>query len=445
MWSAYRKAENFTYALPDSWCDWGQRPYVRCMGVNLVLKARMDELGVTQEEFAARMNDALAQITGRPGDVTDRTVRNLLSGSTRRPIGRTCAALEMVLGCSVEDLGFESPRSAAPREVDPLQRRTFMTSATGTAAAALASGLGSTKRIGRSDVARLEDKFAAIIDQDHKYGGLISIETRASALAGEALSLLQRGSTSQRVRSSLYAAAASFTSSALWAAIDGRRFNEAQRYLDRASTLAAMSGDAAIQFRIWSHAGSLYRHLGRPIDALAANDVARGLPITRRDPLFASLGHARHAAILGLTHDAVAVERAIGTARAAYGRADLGERRPTWMTAFFGQAEIESLALTAHLALGNYAQAEAHAHRGISLLRPHMVRSRAIATARLAHAQLGQGDLEPAVATAAGARIAHPRVARMLDDFGTKLRTVAPNSRAARSWDEQTADRKDLP
>lgn len=412
------------------------------MGVNLALKARMDELGVTQEEFAARMNHALGQITGRPGDVTDRTVRNLLSGRTRRPIGRTCAALEKVFGCPVEDLGFESPRSAAPRE-DPLRRRTFMTSATGTAAAAMAPGLIATKRVGQSDVARLEAKLAAIIDQDHRYGGLISIETRASALAGEALSLLQHGSTSQRVRSRLYATAASFTSSALWAAIDGRRFNEAQRYLDRASTLAVMSGDVTIQFRIWSHAGSLYRHLGRPIDALAANDVARGLSITRRDPLFASLGHARHAAILGLTHDAAAVERAIGQAQSAYGRADVGERRPAWMTAFFDQAEIESLALTAHLALGNYEQAEAHAHRGIARLRPHMVRSRAIATSRLAHAQLGQGECETAVVTASGVPVAHPRVARMLDDFGAKLRTAAPNSRAARTWDEQIDSRKD--
>ena len=69
------------------------------MGVNVILKGRMDELGLTQEEFAARMNDALAEIMGRPGDFSDRTVRNLLSGSTTRPIGRTCAALEKVFGC----------------------------------------------------------------------------------------------------------------------------------------------------------------------------------------------------------------------------------------------------------------------------------------------------------------------------------------------------------
>lgn len=334
------------------------------MGENVILKRRMVELGLTQDELARQMNDALEEITGRLGDVSARTVRNLVNGSTRRPIGRTCAALEKIFGCSVEDLGFASPRTAAPQE-DPVRRRTFMTSAAG---AAIAPELGASRRVGHGDVKRLEAKFAAIIAQDHQYGGRVSIETQASALADEALSLLQRGTASQRVRNSIYACAASFTSSALWAAIDGRRFDAALRYVDRASSLAVMSGDLTIQFRIWSHAGTLYRHLGRPVDALAANDVARNLPITRRDPLFASLGHARHAAIHGLTRDAVAVERTLGHAQAAFGRADAGIDRPAWMTAFFGQAEIESLALTAHLGLGNFAQAEAHAHRSIGLL-----------------------------------------------------------------------------
>ncbi len=420
------------------WCG-----YVRFMGANAILRRRMEELGLTQEELARRMNQALQEITGKPGDVSARTVRNLLGGKTKRPIGRNCAALERVFGCPTEDLGFSPPRTAAPQE-DPVRRRTFITSAAGTTAAVAAPALASPKRVGHSDVARLEAKFAAIVAQDHRYGGRVSIETQASALAGEALSLLQRGATSQRVRSSIYTCAASFTSSALWAAIDGRRFNEAQRYLDRASSLAAMSGDPAIQFRIWSHAGSLYRHLGRPIDALAANDVARTLPITRRDPLFASLGHARHAAIFGLTGDRIAVRRSIDKAQAAYGRAEPDIERPTWMTAFFDQAEIESLALTAHLGLGDYARAEAHAHRSIALLRPHMQRSRAIATARLAHAQLGQGDLEPAVSTAmtitSGASSSHPRVARMLNEFGDKLRSAALHSKAAETWDQYIHD-----
>jgi hypothetical protein len=68
------------------------------MGANGVFKSRMEELGLTQEELAGRMNAALAQITGRPGDVSDRTIRNLLNGTSRRPIGRRVPPWS---GCSV--------------------------------------------------------------------------------------------------------------------------------------------------------------------------------------------------------------------------------------------------------------------------------------------------------------------------------------------------------
>ncbi len=67
---------------------------------------------------------------------------------------------------------------------------------------------------------------------------------------------------------------------------------------------------------------------------------------------------------------------------------------------FYDQAELDSLALSAHLALGDYSTAEYHAHRCLSALRPHIVRSRAITTTRLAHAQLAQGDPDAATATA---------------------------------------------
>ncbi|MGP3926851.1 hypothetical protein [Streptomyces sp. 8N616] len=287
-------------------------------------------------------------------------------------------------------------------------------------------------------------KFSALIASDHRYGGQITIEAQASALAGEALALQARGGASQRVRGALYACAASFTSSAMWAAIDGRRFDEAQHYFDRASSLAAMSGDPAIQFRIWSHASSLYRHLGRPADALAANDVARNLPVTRRDPMFASLGHARHAAIYGLTGNATAVRRVLAHAQEALDRADPQEHRPVWLNAFYDQAELESLALAANLSLGNFEQAEAHAHRSLALLRPHMHRTRAITTARLAHAQLGQGDVEPAIATAmsipADVFTRHPRVTRMLGNFGIKLHAAAPSSSLTCTWDQYAHD-----
>ncbi|WP_306673268.1 hypothetical protein [Streptomyces sp. UH6] len=211
-----------------------------------------------------------------------------------------------------------------------------------------------------------------------------------------------------------------------------------------AQALAEMSGDQTIKFRIWSHAGTMYRHIGRPADALAANNVARSLHITRRDPLFASLGLARQGAIHGVAQDRSGARRAFGQAQEAMHRATPGEERPVWLLAFYDEAELNSLALSAHLSLGDYETAEAHAHRCLAGPRPHMHRSRSIATTRLAHAQLSQGDTDAATATAmsvpADAATQHPRVSRMLVEFGAALRAVAPGSLAAQTWTEHTRD-----
>ncbi|MGK4583498.1 XRE family transcriptional regulator [Kitasatospora sp. HPMI-4] len=407
------------------------------MGENVALRRHMDDLGLTQAELAHQVNIEIGRLTGKPGTVSERTVYNWLSGASRWPPAKIQAALKAVFGCTGPDLGFIHPGKARTAPGADVKRRQFIAVIGGTALAGTASATATPRRIGTGDIDRLNARFTDLIASDHRHGGRLSIETHATMLADEALALQQQGAASQRVRSALYGCAASFMSSALWAAIDGRRFDTALRHLERAANLAAMSGDSAIQFRIWSHAGSLYRHMGRPGDALNANDVARGLPIARRDPLFASLGHARHAAIHGLTGDTNAVRRSVGRAQDALDRADLNATRPVWLTAHYDQAELDSLALAANLSLGQHEDAEAHAHRSLALLRPHMQRSRAITSARLARAQLGQGDLEPAVATAMGIPgdlAVHPRVTGMLDQFGATLTTVAPGSEHTRLW-----------
>jgi tetratricopeptide (TPR) repeat protein/transcriptional regulator with XRE-family HTH domain len=421
---------------------------------NEKLKRRMREAGFTQAALADVVNAHL-YAAGLEGTVSERTVRYWLTGKTRCPYPRQREALEAVFDCPITELGFKprggSSRSARPE--DTVHRRRFIFASTGAALVAT-SAVGvsppvARPRVGSSDVEHLLKKFAVLVTNDHRHGGKPTIEAHATALAEEALALQTRGSASQRVRAALYGCAASFMSSAMWAATDGRRFDAAQRHFHQAAALATMSGDPAIQFRIWSHAGSLYRHLARPSEALAANHVARRLSITHRDPMFASLGHARHAAIHGLIGDRRAVRQALGHAQDALDRADPDQHRPMWLTAFYDQAELESLGLAAYLSLGNYEEAEAHAHRSLAQRRPEMHRSRAITTARLACAQLGQDESETAVATAtsipADKANQHPRVAGMLAEFGDALHTIAPSSQAARTWDQFVNDSRRNP
>lgn len=411
----------------------------------------MAEHGYSSNRLADTVNRAIAQLTGRSGGLDGSSVRDWKAGRVKWPKSATRKALEDVTGLSATALGFvargRTPSTPAPsQQEDPEMKRRALVggiAAAAAAAAAAAPGTAAPRRIGMSDVERLQQRFAEVIASDHRHGGQLGIEQRAAALADAALNLQNAGSATQRVRSSLYASAAAFRSSAMWAAIDSRRHDDAKGHMREAQILAEMSGDQAIKFRIWSHAGTMYRHMGRPADALAANDVARNLNITRRDPLFASLGLARQAAIQGTAQDRTGTCRAFGQAQNAMLRADPADYRPVWMLAFYDQAELDSLALSAYLALGDYPTAEFHAHRCLSALRSHMVRSRAIGTTRLAHAQLAQGAADAATATAmkvpADAATQHARVTRMLQEFGAALRATAPGSSAVQTWTEHAA------
>ncbi|MFE9609098.1 XRE family transcriptional regulator [Streptomyces sp. NPDC006012] len=417
---------------------------------NTVLEAWMKEHGYSSNGLAEAVNKAQERLTGRFGGHDGSSVRAWKAGRVRWPKSATRKALEDVTGLPATALGFvprgRTPATPSPPQEDPdVNRRTLVGGMTAAAVAAAVPGTAAPRRIGMSDVERLQRRFSEVIVSDVRHGGKLGIEQRAAALADEALNLQNAGGASQRVRSNLYACAASFRSSAMWAAIDGRRYDDAQRHMRVAQALAEMSGDQAIKFRIWSHAGSMYRHMGRPADALASNDVARGLHIARRDPLFACLGHARQAATYGLVGDAPAAQHALGRAQDALGRADRDAVRPVWMTAVRDGAEFETLALAAHLRLGNFAQAETHAHRSLTLLRPLMLRDRAINTARLAVAQLGQGEVDSAVATAMKipAEIAaHARVTQTLQQFGDALRATAPSSPSVQTWADHTASRR---
>ncbi|MFF0386895.1 XRE family transcriptional regulator [Streptomyces sp. NPDC004286] len=415
---------------------------------NTALEAWMKEHGHSANSLADKVNETVERMRGRPSGFDGSSVRDWKSGRVTWPNSTTRAALEAVTGLSATRLGFvprgqAQPSPASPQEDPDMKRRTLVGGIAATATAAVAPGAVAQRRIGMTDVERLQKRFAEVIASDHRHGGQPGIEQRATELAEEALNLQSAGSATQRVRSNLYAAAAAFRSSAMWAAIDGRRYVNAQQHMREAQALAEMSGDQAMKFRIWSHAGTMHRHMGRPADAFAANDVARRLHITRRDPLFASLGLARQVAIHGAAHDHAGIQRAFDQAQDAMYRADPTVPRPLWMRAFYDEAELHSLALSAYLALGDHETAEDHAHQCLAALRPHMVRSAAITRTRLAHCQLAQGKTDAAVTSAmqvpVTAATEHARVSRMLTEFGAALRATAPGSPVVQTWTEHTA------
>lgn len=384
------------------------------------------------------MNTALLRITGRPGEVSARTVRNLLNGTTRQPIGRTRAALEDVFGCPITDLGFGTPRTTAPPE-DPVLRRTFITSSAAVAAAAVASppAAAAPQRVGATDVARLESGLGRLTEIDDRQGGHHALERAALAGATAALALT-RENASARTRGRLFAIASDYTCWAAWSSIDARRLDHAETYLDRALSLAGLGSDTTAALRVWNFRSMLAYQRGDGATALAAGHAAQTATITRRDPLFASLAHARTAVAHSHAGDRQAALRSLGRAEGALGRAR-EVHRPSWAD-FYGRAELDALTAIVQDNVGLGAEAEASSYRALAQIPARFRRNRALATARLALAQLHQGEAELACTSAASVFTVmdgDPLPARMrtlLGDFHRDLLTAAPGSAAAINW-----------
>ncbi|MEU8950032.1 helix-turn-helix transcriptional regulator [Streptomyces sp. NPDC048489] len=406
------------------------------MGVNAILQSRMNELGLTQDELASRCNKALLEITGRPGDMSARTVRNLLNGASSRPIGRTCAALERVFGCPVSDLGFSAPSSMHHPSEDPVRRREFIATTTRTAAAAVPL-VKQRRSVGMSDVSRAAADMNALVEADDRLGGHQSLAV--AALQGRAHVLeLQERNASERVRRALYTLAAEFTTIAAWSCIDGRDLDAAQRHLNESATFAGLSQDPPTGMRVWINLAMLAYQRQNWTEQLAAAQAANVTTAARRDPFFGSMGRMRLALAHSSLGDSRAAQRALDTAQDALGKATEDDR-PRW-TAFYGPSELNHLAAIILNHDGDSANAEAMAHRALAAIPAGFQRNRALATCQLALAQLRQGEPEQATATAttvftimAGASLPG-RMRSLIGDFHRDLFRLAPSTTYARDW-----------
>ncbi|OEU90479.1 hypothetical protein DB35_04565 [Streptomyces abyssalis] len=411
------------------------------MEANEALADALREAGLTQAELAEAVNAYLRSL-GREGTVSDRTVRHWLTGKTRWPHPRQREALETVFGCAAEELGFAPPAArsdSTSTPEDPVRRRNFFTATT--AAAAIPLVAARPHAVGTTDVIRLRSGLDALTALDASRGGHEALERAALAGAADALEK-QKQAASQRIRQRLFAVAAEYTSTAAWSAVDAHQSERARRHLNRALYLAGMAKDSTAEMRVWNAHAMLARQQLRHTEAVDSGQAAQATAITRRDPLFASLAHARTGVGHANCGDRQAALRSLGHAQEALARAGLDEPRPSWI-AFYGPAEL--LAVTAIVLgrIGDAAEAEAASHRALVAIPERFRRNRALATAQLALAQLHQHDIEQACAsadTAFALMDGDPIPGRMrsrLGDFYRDLLTLAPDASAAREWGDR--------
>ncbi|MEW1548238.1 XRE family transcriptional regulator [Streptomyces tsukubensis] len=413
---------------------------------NESLAIAMRERGFTQTALADSVNDYLFAV-GHEGTVGDRTVRNWLTGKTKWPHSRQREALEAVFSCTAGELGFRSPAGSGhpttPRE-QPVKRRNFITATTGTTAAVampLTGFTGAPSAVGTTDVVRLRERLDGLVALDQSRGGHAALEGAALAGAADALDK-QKLAASQRIHQRLFAVAADFTASAAWNAIDAHRPNRAHDLLGKALRLAGMSQDPVSEFKIWNLYAMLARQQGEYTVAVDAAHAAQATAVTRRDPLFASLAHARIAVGQSYLGERRSALRSVGHAWEALEKGDPNTPRAAWMD-FYGSGELIGLEGIVRKNLGDWPEAEAASHRSLAVTPGRFRRNRAMETMTLASAQLHQGDIEQACATTSSvfelmAEDPLPgRLRSLIGDYYRDLITLAPDASAVREWGDR--------
>lgn len=408
----------------------------------------MSEQGMSVRELADAVNDAIGQLTGRPGATSERTVYRWLSGQNRWPQARQRKALENVTKLSAVRLGFV-PRGkqhdhdpVRPEEGSDVERRRFLGAAASTAAATISltpNASARPSRVGTADVIRLRAGIERLVALDDERGGH-GLEHVALAGAAEALGLQERAAT-QRVRQRLFALATDYTAQAAWSRIDAGQLDGVEARLERALTLAGLAQDSERSMQVWNLRAMLARQRRHHHEAVAAAEAGLATAVARRSPVHASLAHARTAVCLAHSGQARPALRHLARAEDKLTKADLQQPRASWLV-FYGPAELHSLTAIVHDVVGRPAEAEAASHHALAELGPAYRRNRAHTLARLALAQLHQGDIEQACTTSAVvfdvmAGTALPgRLRQLLGDFQRDLLARAPRA-MAHAWTDR--------
>ncbi len=358
--------------------------------VNRRLADRMTELGFTQAELARQVNAAIGGLTGKPGSVTDADVRRWLRGETRWPQDRIRLCLERVLSTGAVDLGF-MPRKkcTAPREADPVHRRTFLSAASGSV---IAVGTPAQGRLGVSDVRRLQQEYVAILRDDDAGRSSHHVESLAVELASRIQAAPALSSASTRVRDMLYRLAAEVISSAAFASIDASAPHRARTHLDKALTFAGLSRNGEAVYHVWNHLTLTSSQRENHAEAVAGAEVMKRSSIARRDPLYASLGHMRNANGLARMRRRSDALRALTDAERSFARS-AHQQRPEWIR-FYDGSEVDALSSFIWSALGDHGRSEYCLHRTLAAIPDDLVRNRALYTAHLSLAQARQREFE---------------------------------------------------
>lgn len=365
---------------------------------NHKFRAARDRLKLSQDEMAMELRRL-----GAPASCTKRLVQRWESGVTAWPTAAYRRALTTLTKLSAQQLGFRAPAAAHEDDLDPMYRRTLLTSVAFLAAAGAIE-----------PYARLQHALArpgrplTRADAEHLLADTDTFFTReatetAAALAPDLarhlglVTALLTLAADESVRRTLVLAAGTTAALAGWCAMDTGDQASADGYWAAAVSAAKESGDGPLLSLVMAYLS--YQHAGRGDHAGAWEllDAAGRHVRSRADAQARSWIAARQAeeaAALGQGAPAlVALERAM----TAHDYIDTTSPR-AWVD-FFDGARLGSMAVATYGRL-QHPQLGQAADAVMDSLGPDMLKTRAVILGDVAGARLAAGNLDEGCAIA---------------------------------------------
>ncbi len=265
---------------------------------------------------------------------------------------------------------------------------------------------GSGRRVGLSDVRRIDEMRMTFSRIDHRYGGGV-VRPAVVDYLNTTVATLLRGSYDERVGAALMTAAATLTAFAGWTAFDIGRQGLAQHYYGQALKLAKTADDrltgAYVLTRMTYQAIHLNQHAQASLLARAAVESARqadapprvlGMLLVRQAWADAMTRPARS----GDRHKVRQIESLLAEAERVYAKGESG-RDPDW-AASWDEPQFRGELSTVWELLGENARAADHIEHALRAFGPDRPRSVALTRLAAANAYLGMGELDQAIDSA---------------------------------------------
>ena len=250
------------------------------------------------------------------------------------------------------------------------------------------------RAIGIADVEDVKEATRAFRVLDNRMGGGRIRPTVVDYLHGNIVPLLHDSRCTERVRRSLFSAAAELTQLAGWQAYDLEQQGLAQRYLVQALSMARFAGDEALGGEIVAAMGYQAIWVSQPDQAIDMAQAAQASAERVRLPILQTEGLVMEAHAHALLKDPGACSRALKRASLTFEKR--GVEAPAWL-AYFDDAYLAAQIAHCFRALGQGGPTEKYALRSLEM-DDRFIRGKAFNVALLAAGYAAQGEIEQACA-----------------------------------------------